>query len=547
MTQTTSTRNFVGVLELNCGKTYGRQVRTTGKEGRLLYGIRHSYPDLPALKAPYDVRSQQGVGTCSRYVKDKYVVFSVDGDVLTSKDELTQRPEAVILETLGDVDDGDAFGTYKTYLAGMRPSSGWVKPLAQVRGNAAEKAVVRKAYETVPTLRHPSVMTIDPEGCADMDDAIGAAAVDECDAAGFGRVLLTIAITHVPSFLLAAGLTSSQLIEAMANTCSLYLPGRVVNMMPKRFAENVCSLVAGTTRPALCLCVLWNRRDGKAENVRLTVENVKVTKNYVYDSSELNRDKSYMLVRDCVMEMSVKWRAFKTCPFIRDSHDVVAYAMTLMNHYTAEWMGENGLGGECVYRMNRARADMEFPVEFEHLRSKIGNYSGEYVTADEVADMRGADGVTVWCHITSPMRRLADLVNMLTVSRSILDRPAAYDTLEPFRQHCIGIVSRMSAEYKAGRRVSLDCEMFAFVKSLGDSLKSGEGTNDVFNGVVVQMDTEADRVVRVVVYVEELSRFFNCETRMASLALFQEVECRIVAFEEGHSIHDKVRVMLVEN
>ena len=111
-----TSRTLVGVLELNCGKTYGRQIRTSKKQGKLLYGIRHHYKDIPSLKAPYDIRNQQRVGTCSRYVKDKYVLFSYTND--DSQHEVKQRPEVTIVETLGDVDDLSAFNAYRVYYQG---------------------------------------------------------------------------------------------------------------------------------------------------------------------------------------------------------------------------------------------------------------------------------------------------------------------------------------------------------------------------------------------------------------------------------------------
>ena len=116
-------KTFVGVLELNCGKTYGRQIRTSKKQGKLLYGIRHHYKDIPSVKAPYDIRNQQRSGTCSRYVKDKYVLFSYTSD--GSQDEVKQRPEVTIVETLGDVDDLSAFNAYRVYYSGLKMTSSW--------------------------------------------------------------------------------------------------------------------------------------------------------------------------------------------------------------------------------------------------------------------------------------------------------------------------------------------------------------------------------------------------------------------------------------
>ena len=90
---------LVGVLELSCGKTYGRQVKSNGKVGKLYYGISHSYKDIPSVKTPYEIKKT----SCSRYYTDKYVLFEI------VKHSNTERAEAILVETLGNTDDLDAF------------------------------------------------------------------------------------------------------------------------------------------------------------------------------------------------------------------------------------------------------------------------------------------------------------------------------------------------------------------------------------------------------------------------------------------------------
>jgi len=514
-------KTLVGVLELNCQKTYGRQLRTSKKEGKLLYGIRHHYEDIPPLKAPYDIRNQQRVGTCSRYVKDKYVLFAYTQS--DSQDEVKQRPEVTIVETLGDVDDLSAFNAYRVRYSGLKTSSSWRKELQQLDFRTSAKELTQTSTE---------VFTIDPEGCKDMDDAVGIAKVTDT------QYKITIAITHVPSFLVSSQLSSECLIKSLANTCSLYTSTRVINMMPKQFAEGVCSLVENTTKPALTMTFLWDCDTFRMSDVALGIEAVRVTDNYVYDSQQLLSDDRFRCLKESVTQMCVHYRRFSACPIIEDSHDVVAYLMTLMNVYAMEWLERHNL--PCIYRINRERSDIVIPHELGHLRRKIGNYAGEYCDAETVARLRrehsGSNGLTVWTHITSPMRRLADLTNMITIALHIhLER---YGGLSGFRDYCLGIVPRISEEYKQSRRVSLDCDLFAMVKIMEDN---GSLFTETYDGVVM---TECDEEThQATIYIEELSRFFNCHTQTP---LFSKVKCKIVGFDEGHRINDKVRVVVVE-
>jgi hypothetical protein len=525
---------LVGVLELNCGKTYGRQIRTTKKEGRLLYGIRHNYTDIPALKAPYDTRNQQRVGTCSRYVKDKYVLFKYEPSTTKNGKELTQRPEVIITETLGDVDNLAAFCSYRAYFAGLKLSSSWVKPLQCYRSPDVSAELVKAASAMLDTGEATEIFTIDPDGCRDMDDGVGIAKLTDTS------YRVTVAITHVPSFLVATGVSSVNLIESMVNTCSLYMGCRVVNMMPKHFAEGICSLTEEAVKPALTLSFVWDTRTLKMTGDKLAVKRVLVTDNYAYDTSRLTGDTRFAELFECVSGMSKSHRHFQACPDVSDSHDVVAYLMTLMNFYVMEWMEKRGL--PCVYRVNRERADVVLPSHVEHLRRKVGNHAGEYYDAESVDRLRcehsdSPSKVTVWAHITSPMRRLADLTNMTTIALHM--HPNQYKELVGLRDHCLGMIPRISSEYKQSRRVSLDCELFAMVKRMGDD---GSLFTRTFEGIVM---TEHDNGgAEAVVYLEELSRFFNCAT---DLPVFSRVNCRIVGFDEGYRINDKVRLVVAEN
>lgn len=519
----TVSKTFVGVLELNCGKTYGRQIRTSKREGKLLYGIRHHYKDVPSLKAPYDIRNQQKIGTCSRYVKDKYVLFAYTQT--DPREEVKQRPEVTIVETLGDVDDLSAFNAYRVHYSGLKTSSSWRKELTQT---ATDMVVGNGVRAGEPT----DVFTIDPEGCKDMDDAVGIVKVTDT------QYKITIAITYVPSFLAASKLSSECLTKSLANTCSIYTTTRVINMMPKQFAEGVCSLVENTTKPALTMAFLWDCGTFQMSDVALGIEAVRVTDNYVYDSQQLLSDVRFRHLKESVTQMCVHHRHFSACPIIEDSHDVVAYLMTLMNVYAMEWLEQHEL--PCIYRVNRERSDVAIPHELGHLRRKIGNHAGEYCDAETVTRLRreysGDNRLTVWTHITSPMRRLADLTNMITIALHI--HPQQYSALSGFRDYCIRIVPRISEEYKQSRRVSLDCELFAMVKNMEDD---GSLFTETYDGIVmIECDDGTDQAT---VYIEKLSRFFNCHTQSP---LFSKVKCKIVGFDEGHRINDKVRVVVVE-
>jgi ribonuclease R len=90
-------------------------------------------------------------------------------------------------------------------------------------------------------MRDQRVITIDPEGAKDHDDAIAVAREGD-------GVRLWVHIADVSRFVRAGGAIDR---EAERRGCSVYLPGTVDPMLPERLSNDVCSLRPGEDRPAL--------------------------------------------------------------------------------------------------------------------------------------------------------------------------------------------------------------------------------------------------------------------------------------------------------
>lgn len=526
---------LVGVLELSCGKTYGRQVKNNGKQGKLYYGISHSYKDIPTVKTPYEIKKT----SCSRYYTDKYVLFEI------VKQSNTERPEAKLIETLGNTDDLEAFCKYRAYQEDFSLSSSWNKEINNEKINKLEKCQTQDNIKNNDII---NVFTIDPEGCCDMDDALGIRKYINPQTKD--EVFdIYVAITCVPSYLVdlvELGLSPNQLINNLKNTCSLYLCGNIVNMMPKKFAENICSLNKDNVKPVLVLKIVWNNTQKVIENEILSIENAKIVDNYVYDSSKLLQNKSYQQMFDCVKSMIRNCKSFDTCNFVNDSHTMVAYLMTYMNKYVSDWLNSRNL--PCIYRVNmRKSGKKELPEEMKELERKIGYYSGNYCIKENI-DLQKNDensDILVWTHITSPMRRLSDLTNMITIALNLEERKQRninkYVCLTQFRNYCLSIVERINYEYKKSRRVSLDCELFSFIKQSSDKVLNKE-----YEGIILDIENNDDEQ-DLVVYIEELSRIFNVKNKIidnkTKFSEYDKINCRIIVFDERQTINDKVKLI----
>ncbi len=90
-------------------------------------------------------------------------------------------------------------------------------------------------------MRDQRVITIDPAGAKDHDDAIAVSREGD-------GIRLWVHIADVSRFVRVGGAIDR---EAERRGCSVYLPGTVDPMLPERLSNDVCSLRPGEDRPAL--------------------------------------------------------------------------------------------------------------------------------------------------------------------------------------------------------------------------------------------------------------------------------------------------------
>ena len=107
-------------------------------------------------------------------------------------------------------------------------------------------------------LRHIPLITIDPADARDHDDAVWAAPDDAPDNKGGWVVLVAIADV-------AAYVTPASPLDAGARKrgVSVYLPDRVVPMLPERLSNDLCSLREGQERPCMAVRMEFDRDGNK--------------------------------------------------------------------------------------------------------------------------------------------------------------------------------------------------------------------------------------------------------------------------------------------
>ncbi|NWG71852.1 MAG: ribonuclease R [Parvularculaceae bacterium] len=189
-------------------------------------------------------------------------------------DPVERRTRARFVIERGDergAKDGDLVWVETKNARGYGPQRGRVRDVAGHIDDRASYSLIALAIHGIPVefpaaaleeaeaakpptlagrvdLRDTPLLTIDPEDARDHDDAVWAACDD--DPANPGGFRLIVAIADVSWFVLPGGALDR---EAQRRGNSVYLPDRVVPMLPERLSNDLCSLKEGVHRACIAV------------------------------------------------------------------------------------------------------------------------------------------------------------------------------------------------------------------------------------------------------------------------------------------------------
>jgi len=265
-------------------------------------------------------------------------------------------------------------------------------------------------------------------------------------------------------------------------------------------------------------------------------ECVSVSDNYVYESPELLNDKRYQLLYNITHRLDNS---------VHNSHDVVAFWMIHMNRVCGERMAERNCG---IFRsmriVDKVRANSAPVFLNEETRRCIqhwNNTSGEYCTADSNTghDMMHIGAYT---HITSPIRRLVDLLNQMTFLEEAGLVDSISDDARAFRAKWVAKLDCINTAMRAIRKVQTDCDMLALC------VESPHILDSTHRGVVFDRADNGDGSYSYMVFLEDIRLLSRIKCSGEDpLDNYSMHEFRIHLFHDEHTLNRKVRVSLYIN
>ena len=514
------TAKIAGVLMLNQNKTYGR----TANNKRLLYKCIPDDKHLPAFLVPYDIK----IGF-NKNIANRYVVFKFDSWIDT-------HPHGSLLENLGEVDNLDSFYEYQLFCKSIHHS------LTDFTNKTREQLLKKSNDEYIDQIfknrdfniqdrRNEFIFTIDPKGSVDFDDGFSISPYTDKTTQQSGYKL-SIYIANVYFWLETLGLWKS----FSSRVSTIYLPDRKRPMLPSVLSDNLCSLQAGTPRFSFTMDLIII--DEKVENIEFCNTIIQVSKNFVYESPELiYKTPQYKWLFDLSVKMDKS---------IEDSHDVVSFWMIYMNKTVGQHMYNLNTG---IFRCAEFKPDITIQKELENnllnkdterVIKNWGQISGQYLLYD--SDNKNSFKHDVldtnfYAHITSPIRRLVDLLNQMWFSKKLGLITPSIDSEEFFKKW-LNEMDYLNTSMRSIRKIQTDCEILHRCSTSPDIL------GDIHTGIVFDKMIKNDGGILYMVYLEKLKILTRITTH-EQFENYTEHNFKIFIFEGEERIKRKIRLQVL--
>jgi len=509
---------IAGVLVLENNKTYGRT-----NNGKLLYKVIPDDSHLPHFLVPYELK----MGFSKKFI-NKYITFQY-------KDWENKHPQGIIKDTLGDVNNLDVFFEYQLYCKSLHVSlssfnADAKRILKQKTKDEYIKMILDNKDYNMIDRTNEYIFTIDSSTSTDLDDGFSIMRVEE----GWK---VSIYISNV--FL---WLETLHLWDSFAERVStIYLPDRKRPMLPTVLSDTLCSLQENQTRFAMCLDTFINN-DGEFINVEdYTIKNcmIMVSKNHSHGSKDIEKDTQYREL----------FRISKLLDYsVKTSHDLVSYWMVVMNMYVASVMNKKKIGIFRTAFIKNKDLLKDIPVDLPEdsfTAIKLWNNSvGKYVLFDEGLTLEHElikskvfhiNSLNSYLHITSPIRRLVDLLNQIILFHDFKVVNKVSENALEFLEKWKNKIEYINVSMRCIRRVQVDCNILARFYNESELLCNQ------YKGIVFDKVMKTDGMFSYMVYLQE----FKILSRITTSDDFDNYSShifKIFLFEDEEKVKRKIRL-----
>jgi exoribonuclease R len=520
-------QSIPGVLVLADNKTYGRQTKlidgktyTKNNSGKLLYKCIPDDIRLPAFLIPYEMKY---IGF-SKVIKNLYVTFVFD-------QWNDKHPRGKLDNIIGPIDVLDNFYEYQLYCKSLNSS---IQKFQKVTSRALESKShelfiegIREKYPSIEDRTDQTcwnIITIDPPKSQDFDDGFSIKKLED------GTHQLTVYISNVTIWMDVLSLWDS----FSRRISTIYLPDKKRPMLPTILSECLCSLQENVSRIAFYMDVFI--KDNDIIDTKFGNCLIKVSKNYCYEEPELLDNSNYKQIFETTKTLSQK---FKYINSIKNSHDIVCYLMILMNFHCAKQLITHKSG---IFRSTIIKREVSVPDSIPDDVSKFikiwNSASGQYIDGSEIINTRHEVlDVDAYIHITSPIRRLVDLLNIIKFQQ-MSGIIKLTENVNHFYNKWIGDLEYINTTMRSIRKVQCECTLLDLCHNNPNIM------NKEYDGYLFDKIDRNDGLFQFIVYLPELKLSSRITTR-ENFDNFSTKKMKLYLFNDEEKFKRKIRLHIV--
>jgi hypothetical protein len=518
-----------GVLILDGNKTYGRENKlkeghnSKNNGGKLLYKCIPDDMRIPAFLVAYEIKSMG----FSKVFKNLYVTITFD-----SWEE--KHPRAKLDNVIGPVDILDNFYEYQLYCKSLNASiQKFQRDTMKTLKNNDHDSVIEQIKNKFNNIEDRTdtdlwhIMTIDPLYSQDFDDGVSIINLE-------GDVKqLSIYISNVTIWMDILNLWDS----FSRRVSTIYLPHKKKPMLPTILSDCLCSLQENVRRVAFVMDIFI--KDNDILDIKFCNALVKISHNYVYEEPKLLADSKYHNILECAQELSKKYKYTNN---IRNSHDMVSYLMIFMNYNCAKELIKHRTG---IFRSTIIKSDFHVPDSLPDDICKFikiwNSSSGKYINGSEITDTNIRHellDLDAYIHITSPIRRLVDLLNMIRF-QMIVNNIKLSDNATKFYEKWLNDIEYINVTMRSIRKVQCDCTLLDLCHNKPEIMEKD------YQGYLFDKINKDDGIYQYMVYLPELKLTSRLTSR-DDIENFTNKKFKLYTFNNEEKFKRKIRVHLMD-
>lgn len=512
-----------GVLIINGNKTYGRQNNYKNdkkKEGRLLYKCIPDDMRLPTFLVPYEIKN---IGF-SKVQINLYVTFSyVEWN--------DKHPIGLLNQVIGPVDVLDNFYEYQLYCKSLNASIQKFQKdttIALQDKSSHETFIenIKDKFSCIENRTDWHIFTIDPPKSLDYDDGFSIKQLDN------DIQQLSIYIANVTILMDVLNLWDS----FSRRISTIYLPDRKRPMLPTVLSDCLCSLQENHNRFAFVMDIFIQND----EIIQIKYSNcmIKVYKNYSYEEPSLLINQNYIKLMDTTKKLSKKYKYINN---VRNSHELVCYLMILMNYNCATEMIKYKAG---IFRSTIIKKEFSVP---DNIPEDVGKFikiwnssSGQYINGEELDSKQIRHEMLeldAYIHITSPIRRLVDLLNIIKFQQNTGIIQLS-ENANKFYDKWLGDLEYINTTMRSIRRIQVDCTLLDLCANNIDIMEKE------YDGYLFDKILRNDGLFQFMVFLPEL-KLSSRITLRDNIDNFENKKFKLFLFNDEASFKKKIRLHLL--